>query len=233
VAICPGEGKKFSSVAVWGLKVQCLDRVRWRRIRPVRSHCREAYITAGGVDRVPSLYYTLTFALQLKKFKAKSASVAERCWENFVVSTWPSFTGYLDWQRWLPTARKQNAWRESGQPSVSARTFQSCRNGGLPAPGTLSGNSHILVNLPLTNIPRCVCLNAKTPALQHLQFPELRVGGWRPDRARLVIYQNTNKLLTRHKTVPEGQFPQADLKMSVTRSRAELKKNLTTRPRRL
>jgi len=39
------------------------------------------------------------------------------------------------------------------------------------------GDSQIMVKLPVTNIPRCIGSNAKTPILKHFQFPDMGASG--------------------------------------------------------
>ena len=42
------------------------------------------------------------------------------------------------------------------------------------------GDSQIIVELPVTNIPRCIGSNAKTPKLKHFQFPDTGASGGPP-----------------------------------------------------
>jgi hypothetical protein len=65
-------------------------------------------------------------------------------------------------------------------------------------------NSQILVNLPLTNVSRCVSRNAKTIGLQHLQLPDVAAGSGSLDRI-CVINHRKDKLLVEQHTVSDGQ----------------------------
>jgi hypothetical protein len=64
-------------------------------------------------------------------------------------------------------------------------------------------NSQILVNLPVTDVPRCTSSNAKTLGLKHLQLPNVASCSDPPDGARVVLH-GTNKLPEQH-TVPDGE----------------------------
>jgi hypothetical protein len=46
-------------------------------------------------------------------------------------------------------------------------------------------NFQILVNLPVTNLPRCTSSNAKSLGLKHQQLPDVDAGGGPPDGALL------------------------------------------------
>jgi len=50
------------------------------------------------------------------------------------------------------------------------------------------GDSQVVVNLPVTNVPGCTGSNAKTLGLQYLQFPDMGASGRPPNRARIVRY---------------------------------------------
>jgi hypothetical protein len=52
------------------------------------------------------------------------------------------------------------------------------------------------MNLPVTNVPRCVSRNAKTLGLQHLQLSDVAAGSGPPDRT-CVIRHRTDELLRR------------------------------------
>jgi hypothetical protein len=65
-------------------------------------------------------------------------------------------------------------------------------------------NPQILVNMPVTNVPRCVSRNVKTLGLKHLQLPEVPAGRGPPDLT-CVIHHRTNELLVEQHTVSDGQ----------------------------
>jgi hypothetical protein len=65
-------------------------------------------------------------------------------------------------------------------------------------------NSKILVNLPVTNVPRCVSRNAKTHWLQHLQIPYIAAGSVHPDLA-CIVHHRTDKPLVKQHTVSDEQ----------------------------
>jgi hypothetical protein len=64
--------------------------------------------------------------------------------------------------------------------------------------------SQILVNLPGTNVPRCVSCKAKTPGLLNLQLPDVAAGSGPPDRT-CVIHHGTDELLVEQHTVSDEQ----------------------------
>ena len=70
------------------------------------------------------------------------------------------------------------------------------------------GDSQIIVNLPITNVPRCNGSNAKTIRLKHLQFPGMEASGGRPEGARILHYW-TYKLLVQQNSILDGKstFP--------------------------
>ena len=65
-------------------------------------------------------------------------------------------------------------------------------------------NSQILVNLPVTSVPRYIVSNAKTLVLKHLQFHDLGAHGESPDGAR-VVYHRTDELLVQQNSIPVGE----------------------------
>ena len=65
-------------------------------------------------------------------------------------------------------------------------------------------NSQILVNLPVTDVPRCTSSNAKTLVLKHLQLPNVASSSGPLDRVRIVHY-GTDKLPVQQNTPPEGE----------------------------
>ena len=66
------------------------------------------------------------------------------------------------------------------------------------------GDSQVVVNLPVTNVPGCIGSNAKTLGLQHLQFLDMGVGGCPPNGTRRV-HHGTDELLTQQNTIPDGE----------------------------
>ena len=65
-------------------------------------------------------------------------------------------------------------------------------------------NSQILVNLPVTDVPRCTSSNAKTLGLKHLQLPYVASCSRPPDGAR-IVHQGTDELPVEQYTVPDGE----------------------------
>jgi len=47
-------------------------------------------------------------------------------------------------------------------------------------------NSQILLNLPVTNVPRCIGSNSNTFGLQHLQIPDMGASSGPLERANIV-----------------------------------------------
>ena len=66
-------------------------------------------------------------------------------------------------------------------------------------------NSQILVNLPVSDVPRCIGSNANTLGLQHLQIPGMGVSGGPLERAR-IVHHGTDELLVQQNSIPEGEF---------------------------
>jgi len=65
-------------------------------------------------------------------------------------------------------------------------------------------NSEILINMPLTIVPKCTGGTANTLGLKHLYFPDMGVNGGPPDGAHLVHYR-TDELLTQQNSVYDGE----------------------------
>jgi hypothetical protein len=65
-------------------------------------------------------------------------------------------------------------------------------------------NPKILLNLPVTKVPRSVSRNAKTLGLYHLQLPDVAAGNRPPDWTR-VIHHRTDKLLVEQHNVSDEQ----------------------------
>jgi hypothetical protein len=61
-------------------------------------------------------------------------------------------------------------------------------------------NSQILVNLPVTDVPRCTSSNAKTLGLKHLQLPNVPSSGRSPDGER-IVHHETDELRVEQNTV--------------------------------
>jgi hypothetical protein len=67
-----------------------------------------------------------------------------------------------------------------------------------------AGDSQIIVNLPVTNVPSCTGSNAKAIGLKHLQFPDMGASGGLPDGSR-VVQHGKDELLVQRNTIPDGQ----------------------------
>jgi len=65
-------------------------------------------------------------------------------------------------------------------------------------------NSQILVNVPVTSVPRDNGSNTKTLGLKHLQFPDMGASGGRPDGAR-VVHHRSDELLIQHNPCSDGE----------------------------
>ena len=65
-------------------------------------------------------------------------------------------------------------------------------------------NSQLIVNFPVTNVPRGTGSNTKTLELKHLQFPDMGASGGRPDGARVVNHR-TDELLIQHNSCSDGE----------------------------
>jgi len=55
-------------------------------------------------------------------------------------------------------------------------------------------DSQIIVNLPVSNVPRCTGSKTKTLGLKYLQSPDTGASGRPPEGAR-VVHHGTNELL--------------------------------------
>jgi hypothetical protein len=64
-------------------------------------------------------------------------------------------------------------------------------------------NSQILVNLHVTNVPRCTSRNAKTLGLKNLQLPDVAAGGGPPVGAS-IVHHGPYELLIKQNSVPDG-----------------------------
>jgi hypothetical protein len=65
-------------------------------------------------------------------------------------------------------------------------------------------NFQSLVNLPVTDVPRCVRRNAKTLGLQQMQLPDVAAGSGPPDGA-CIVHHRADELLVEQHTVSDGQ----------------------------
>jgi hypothetical protein len=60
------------------------------------------------------------------------------------------------------------------------------------------------MNMPLTNVPRCIGGTANTLGLKHLWFPDMGTSGGPPDGAHLVHHRR-DELLKQQKSVSNGE----------------------------
>jgi hypothetical protein len=69
------------------------------------------------------------------------------------------------------------------------------------------GDSHIVVNLPVTTVPRCIGSNAKTLGLQDCSTCSflVREGNGRPPDGTCIVHHGTDELLIQQKTIPDGE----------------------------
>ena len=73
------------------------------------------------------------------------------------------------------------------------------------------GDSQVVVNLLVTNVPVCNGSTAKTLGLQYMQFPDMGVSGGPPNGARIVHHGTDELPIDRVKTrdliryVPENR----------------------------
>jgi len=66
------------------------------------------------------------------------------------------------------------------------------------------GDSQIIVNLPVTNVPKVTGNNAKTLGMKHLAFHYMGARGERSDRAR-VVHHGTDELLIQRDSISIGE----------------------------
>ena len=137
-----------------------------------------------GVRAVPRLCYTLAFALQLRKI---TENLSQGSRDNDSNPASPLFGG-------------------AGRRSVSANVCRAVELAGFPHQLTSSrtsqrpdmvreiGDSQVIVNLPVTNVPGCIGNNAKTLGLQYLQFPDMGASGGPPNGARIVHHNRHRRL---------------------------------------
>jgi hypothetical protein len=64
-------------------------------------------------------------------------------------------------------------------------------------------NSQILVNLRVTDVPRCTSSNAKTLGLNNLQLAQVAAGSGPPNGAR-IVHHGPYELLIQQNSVPDG-----------------------------
>jgi len=67
------------------------------------------------------------------------------------------------------------------------------------------GDSHVIVYLPVTNVPGCIGSNPKTLWLQHLQFLDMGTSGGPPNGTR-IVHHGTDELLIQQNTIPDGKI---------------------------
>jgi len=66
------------------------------------------------------------------------------------------------------------------------------------------GDSQIIVNLLVTNVPRVIGSIAKTLGMKHLHFPYMGASGGPPDGTR-VVHHRTDELLIQQNSILDGQ----------------------------
>ena len=66
------------------------------------------------------------------------------------------------------------------------------------------GDSQIVVNLPVTNVPGCTGNNANPRGLQHLHFLNMGASDGPPDGTR-VVHHGSDELLIQQNTIPDRQ----------------------------
>ena len=66
------------------------------------------------------------------------------------------------------------------------------------------GDSQIVVNLPVANVPGCTVSNAKALGLQHLQFLDMGASGGPPSGTR-IVHHGKDELLVQQNTIPDGE----------------------------
>ena len=59
------------------------------------------------------------------------------------------------------------------------------------------GDSQIVVNLPVTNVPGCTGSNVKTLGRKYLQFLDMEASGGPTNRTR-IVHHGTAELLIHH-----------------------------------
>ena len=60
------------------------------------------------------------------------------------------------------------------------------------------------MNIPLTNVPRCISGNANTLGLKYLYFLDMGASGGPPDGALLVCHR-TDELLTQQNSISDRE----------------------------
>ena len=68
------------------------------------------------------------------------------------------------------------------------------------------GDSQVIVNLPVTNVPGCIGSNAKTLGLQYMLFPDMGASGGSTNGTR-IVHHTTDDLLIQQNTIPDGETP--------------------------
>ena len=66
------------------------------------------------------------------------------------------------------------------------------------------GESQIIVNLPVTNVPGCIGSSAKTLGLQDLQFLDMGASSG-PPNGTCIVHHGADELLIQQNTIPDGE----------------------------
>jgi hypothetical protein len=126
-----------------------------------------------GRRAVPILNSTLAFALQLRKSTENLGQGSRVVGEYSLRQPGRLFMDSLGWATDRQSTSVTRGWLQSALGQH--KCLPICRTKGFPTSANfeskLSGvegeewNPQIFVNLPVTNVPRCVCCNAKTLGL--------------------------------------------------------------------
>jgi len=65
------------------------------------------------------------------------------------------------------------------------------------------GDSQVVMNLPVANVPGCIGSNTKTLGLQYSHFLDMGASGGPPNGAR-IVHHGTDKLLIQQSTIRDG-----------------------------
>jgi hypothetical protein len=152
-----------------------------------------------GRQAVPLFNYALAFALQLRKSTEKLSQTSRIVLGTGRSVDLPAIIRAASTVLLSLSPARLNVG-DFSKPLVSISTFQVAKLRAFPHQLTLSRssqfmlyvaggkyNSKILVNLPVTDVSRCVSRNAKTLGLQHLQLPEIVANSGPADWACIVI----------------------------------------------
>jgi hypothetical protein len=66
------------------------------------------------------------------------------------------------------------------------------------------GDSQIIVNFPVTSVPRVIGSNVKTLGLKHLHFPYIGASCRHPDKT-CVVHHGTDELLIQKNSIPDRE----------------------------